>query len=411
MADDNNNDSLLSPAEARAKAEARRRKILEKSNQRMDLVSGENGIPEPDAELELSGAARLQAMRRRRFKKSGNKEESEETPSNPMTQETDDEVPETPKEEPQSMAMQEEAVEETPGTETKKYKGVAAVRRQKAKQRAEAAAAATESSDQVTLPELKRLPINKLPIFMHILTILVLFVSGLQIGLNQPVHETVAVHRTLVVPQEHGIGITTIFGGGKKGSNDAKALLQEELSVLDHDHIAGDEFAQKDRVDDNESEPNIDPLFGVDLDLYTRGDGILMVFGRFAVSLHRINLQIFYYLPMAIVGALISLPRKLLQTPPILFLLALMIRQVGKRVLGAGLPEPDDKSSAKEDVLAMLKQGVMNFLASSFPNTVELYDAFTHLRADMFVILCGLFVGLAWSHHFDGSSALVHDEL
>ena len=69
---------------ARQEAEARRQKILEKANNRMDLVNGIKSSDDREEETEKpKTSSKLAAMRRRRFKKGGAappKKEETETP-------------------------------------------------------------------------------------------------------------------------------------------------------------------------------------------------------------------------------------------------------------------------------------------------------------------------------------------
>jgi hypothetical protein len=78
----------------------------------------------------------------------------------------------------------------------------------------------------------------------------------------------------------------------------------------------------------------------------------------------------------------------------------LVLRQiVGKRILNAGIPQRDaEERDSGIDVVALVKQWVINFVSTSFPNAVSFYDAFSHLRSDMYIIMCGVFFGLAWTH-------------
>eukprot|EP00546_Thalassionema_frauenfeldii_P010384 CAMPEP_0178911114 /NCGR_PEP_ID=MMETSP0786-20121207/9498_1 /TAXON_ID=186022 /ORGANISM="Thalassionema frauenfeldii, Strain CCMP 1798" /LENGTH=405 /DNA_ID=CAMNT_0020583491 /DNA_START=167 /DNA_END=1381 /DNA_ORIENTATION=- len=392
--------------EARAKAEARRRRILEKSNQRMGVVSGgDPAVKVTEEECEPSTASssssRMQAMRRRRYKKSS--QQSKEEPQKVSAEE------EEAKEESKSPDMiaregvetattatkDGESVEKTaPTTEKRKYKGVAAMRRQRLKEKA--AASAEENKEQVAAKvaaKSRTLTVKKFPIILHICIIIFLFSIGFKVGLDQVVDESITVQSTLLAPQEHGIGLLSIFGEGWKKSKPQKKLLDDESGWSNED--SADEFVQDNESDEEEYESNLDPLFQVDLDLYTQGDSIFMMLARFAVSLHRLLLKVVYYTPIAIVTAFIRMPGKLLETPPILCLVSVGVRQFGKRVLGAGLPE-ESKETNKQDIMAMVKNGVMNFLSSSFPTLVGVYDAFTHLRSDIFIVLSGLFVGLAW---------------
>jgi hypothetical protein len=141
-------------------------------------------------------------------------------------------------------------------------------------------------------------------------------------------------------------------------------------------------------------------LFQVDLDQLTAGEGLYFTLARMAVRVHRWNLAIFYYGPRSFFVALSSFLWSLIQFPPIAFLLAIAIRQViGKAVLGAKLPEKIVDETQHKDILSSIKTFVSNLLSSSFPTAVTFYDIWTHLRSDMYVLLCGLLVGWAWSHH------------
>jgi hypothetical protein len=138
----------------------------------------------------------------------------------------------------------------------------------------------------------------------------------------------------------------------------------------------------------------------VDLDLYTQGTGPFWSVARSAVRLHRLNLAIFYYAPRSLFRALIDLVWSLWQSPPVLCITAIVLRQfVGKFLLGAHLPTTKADEAQQKDVLTMVKNFVSNVVLSSFPTAVTLYDVWTHLRADMYVLLCGFLVGLAWSHN------------
>jgi hypothetical protein len=147
-------------------------------------------------------------------------------------------------------------------------------------------------------------------------------------------------------------------------------------------------------------------LFGLDLDKITNGPGLLLFLSRGAIFLHRINLSIFYYFPRRMFGNIVSLVKGLVDTPPIMALSALTVRQlIGKVILGAKLPVKGVKDEKKKssDVMSMVMNMVKTFILGSFPTLVSMYDAWTHLRADMYIVLCGLFVGVVW-HHFVPSS-------
>jgi hypothetical protein len=151
---------------------------------------------------------------------------------------------------------------------------------------------------------------------------------------------------------------------------------------------------------DDDYVPNIDPLFRVDLDELTKGPGILNQLARGAIAVHRMILWLLYYTPIHVMNTLLAIPVALIKMPPALFLIALVLRQiVGKVILGAHIPEkdnPEDKNNI--EVIGMVKNVIKNFFATSFPTLTWAYDVFVHLRSDMYIVLCGVFCGMAWSH-------------
>ena len=158
-------------------------------------------------------------------------------------------------------------------------------------------------------------------------------------------------------------------------------------------------------------EPNIDPVFKVDLDDLTAGDGFLMAAARMAVAGHRMLTYLFFTLPLSFLTGLFALPRRIFVNPPILFLCAVLIRYIGKHVLGGSSPDLDqlleaemnesDAMKSKEgvvegiantDFVSMGTNFVKNFIKSNFPMVVLVYTIFQDARLDMFVIFCGFFL-------------------
>jgi hypothetical protein len=166
-----------------------------------------------------------------------------------------------------------------------------------------------------------------------------------------------------------------------------------------------DEFLTTETGTNVASKGNIDPLFQVDLDALTTGDGLYFTLGRFAVRVHRSILTLLFYTPRSILHSMISFIWSFVQTPPILFILAIMIRHgLGRIVLGAKLPSAVVDETQHKDILSTVKTFVTKFLLSSFPSVTIIYDIWTYIRSDMYVMLCGLFVGIAASHHHQAGS-------
>jgi hypothetical protein len=402
---------------ARAQAEARRKKIMEKAQTRMDKVSGEVGLDDEDQKESATNAARIRAARQRRYGKKGKATVAEKAATtDPSGDEKKQEQKLDAKDdsveavaEAATTAAESKEVEEvddsSPNQEPKKkYVGVAKMRRnlilKKKKEAEEGKMGKTEDpstskTSDVNVEKKSALPFLKIPIYMHLVTILLLFLAGVDVGFQQ-YHEDVRIHDQLVFKE---YGIPLIHGTGTSWKNDDATSGVESLdseAVYEKSDLE-DEFQENLEASVGGT---IDPLFRVDLDELTKGSGILYQLARGAVSLHRLILQLVYHTPKSIFYSLLALPQSLLQTPPALCLVALVLRQiVGKRILNAGIPQPvaEEKDSGI-DVVALVKQGVINFVSTSFPNAVSFYDAFSHLRSDMYIVMCGVFFGLAWTH-------------
>jgi hypothetical protein len=401
---------------ARVDAEARRQRILEKSRERMGVVSGEKPAGEPDDQEAPFGESRMQAMRRRRFKKSAPAKEEGDKKGD-----TSDVKPVEPAETSAEAAASSDAPAEesevakpatTTETETskKKYKGVAKMRREALKKDKKEPEVDSSTSAVVTVPLICKPPVYRLPIVLHLFAVLLLFLAGLDIGWNQVVLSDVMIHRQLA-PMEHGAGLLN-----RIKAFSSKSVVEDPSKLLDTGMDGWPETTQEEFVSPGEEEeeyiPNIDPLFQIDLDLVTKGDGILNVLARGAVNIHRLILRVFYYLPLSMLRTMIAIPQQLVATPPVLCIVSLVVRQAAKLVFGANLPDPARSKKDTKDVFGMIRQSVATFLSSSFPTAVSLYDIWTHLRSDMYVILCGVFVGLAYTHHIGSDESYgISDEL
>jgi hypothetical protein len=425
--------------EARVQAEARRKRILEKANKRLGVVSGEQALPEEEKKVSASNAARIRAARQRRYgKKSATPskeepQEAEEGGGEEIKTEEDKDVTDDPpagdtstveepaaKPDPPVVPASESATSiapEEPATDSssgkKKYMGVAKMRRKMiAKKKQEegdmetdcASPATATTSSPAVAKVMKTQKVAKVPIYMHIVIVLLLFLAGLDVGIQQ-FHDDVVVHTETAI-SEYGLPFVQRkpWEPVVAKHHDAKQALENELLPSHGGGPTGsdprDEFGEL--SGEEEYEPKIDPLFGVDLDEMTKGPGIFNQMARGAIAIHRMILWLLYYTPMNIFNTLLSIPVALMKMPPALFLIALVLRQiVGKIVLGAHIPDahadsPEEKNNI--EVISMAKNFVKNFFATNFPTLAWAYDVFVHLRADMYIVLCGVFCGMAWSH-------------
>jgi len=444
-------------ARLEAEAEARRQRVLEKSRDRMNKVAGlQEEADDEDEATKKSSAARMAAMRKRRFKKGGKGKEEAKEPAKDEAGETNakdeaatsskdeetattteavetpattpagvgekspelkeentdkalastesqtaastvPEVKEPPKDDaPKATTTPVAASEESASDEPKKkYKGVAKMRREKMLQKKKEEAAKAEDEEKtagespgVVARRKKKLKQPMLPIIMYIVTTFLLFLAGLDVGL-QHADDSIIVN-TEFSPKHFTIQKLLPWST----SAPIKNLEEESNDEYSRNLLENDEFSDPSGFD-QDYVPKIDPLFRVDLDAITRGPGFFLQLARGAVKIHRMVLYVLWEMPLQ----MFSLPRQLFQHPPVMCLSALTIRQVlAKLILGAKLPNniEEDVRNAKEitDVLTMIKNAVKNTVIGTFPNAVSIYEGFNHLRMDMYVVLCGVFVGL-----------------
>ncbi len=492
------------PLSARARAEARRRRILQKSKDRMSVVSGDtkqsmlndstagtkknseeaNVSPSPVASEDATegssknegpdtedtatpttptptpaeknentskGSARLAQMRRRRYKKATGADASA-PPSVSQTGSTtvdNDAAGETQKNEingggnivstenvtADSSESKSGTTDEAPAGK-KKYLGVVKMRRKMLAEKKASEAQATEaSSTNATPTKLKTIKKEKntvslRPIIVQLLTGVLLVLSGFDVGLQNHVivkQETPSVHSNFAL-SDHGLGALKLVGMNTP-SQRPNDIIIEDNSQLNNDinienqeeefvnvEAEEEEFAEVKPAGVSTSstkEPNIDPLFKVDLDELTAGDGFLMAAARMAVAGHRMITYLFFTLPLSFIGGLFSLPKRIFVNPPILFICAVVIRYLGKHVFGGSIPDFDKmieaeiseseamkskegvaEGIANTDFVSMGTNFVKNFIKSNFPRAVLVYTIFQDARSDMFVVFCGFFLGL-----------------
>ena len=453
---------------ARAKAEARRQRILTKQRERMGVVSGgtegqtggdagsagDAGAASAAAAAEgmaspSDGMSKYAAARRRRY---GNKKAaaapapaaSAEESSTPV--ETEAPAPAAAAETSESKTENEEPAAATASDtettkDTKKYMGVAKMRRKmiaekKKKEEAEAGSSSSASSasgrklaprsmSSVAKESVRQ---HRAAVLMQLFTLVLLFLAGLGVGMqNHALNDGVVVVNDQLSHTENGIGALRILGLGKatkSASDDARDSLlekEEDANVVEGKNGAdteteGDEFdedvaaaadgadAKPKAVGGDDKVPNIDPLFRVDLDELTAGPGFMNVAARLAVKVHRSIMYLLLVLPLSIIKSIFALPAALMTNPPILFLLSVVIRYVGRDLLGARLPDLDTvQGNASEDkgkdLIGSAKSMATNFLSSSFPAAAKLLEVFQDAKQDMFVILCGFFVGMILPIH------------
>jgi hypothetical protein len=452
-----------------------------------DNATDENVIEEKmttvDEKQPISGAKRLAQLRKRRFQKAQEaKEKLEETEAKNETsdvtiatetrkEEFDQDNHKPTPQEASSSSSQQDQLQQTV-EEPKKYLGVAKMRR---KMLAEKKAMEDDNNNNLnsttvensifgsvgnkkaeSTPFLFISTTQKMNVYINLFTILLLFLVGFDVGLQNHyvVKQSVPHVYDTVSLLDNGIGLFSIFtpaadvlglkSGDKIYSNviitdytndDTNDELLDEFDTLSTTTTTKDKSQPRGADSDQNTNDNIDPLFRIDLDKATAGPGILKAAARVAVSIHRKITFVCWTLPLSIIySILFALPKRLLSNPPILFLSAVLIRFLGKHILGGGRDVPtldsvievceersfgsldagvssasskmmDDAGTSfggekskdgGKDLVSMAKRFVFNFLKNTFPNTFLAYTVFKDARSDMLIVLCGLFVGLSF---------------
>jgi hypothetical protein len=175
--------------------------------------------------------------------------------------------------------------------------------------------------------------------------------------------------------------------------------------------------------------PNIDPLFRADLDELLSKSALPFPIdhaARFAIGFHRMWVYYLWTLPLSAFKTLSSAPKNILggwiRYPPVVLIFTLLIRAGNKVLLGGGKKLEEDGANEKSggfDVMKKVMESAKSYIQGSFPWLVfilgTLYDV---VKVDMYVVFCGLLVGLVmplhdigWSLGFGGGKVLGDGEL
>ena len=359
------------PMTAREKAEARRRRIIKSSQSRLRVVGGDNDIEVNNnamnessnesnpskitdsntnngTELKtddttgnstakkstLSGQARLQQMRRRRFKKAAAASatpSSQKPTENTETAKADSDGKDKEKEsnvevqqtqtEPTEVNESQNLIVDGPETlkhsssyttadgEEKKYLGVAKMRRKMLSEKKVREEEKPQEVNKSTTQDATTIMMNKQirqSFIIQFLTLILLYLSGYQLG-SKNVTRSNAIHINTNLAMKHEsyfvnrlLSLNKSFEESHNQDDSVASFSNAEFfeqqnqqldNVNDEYHEEYDEFSSFDAgesatftIDPNK---NIDPVFRVNLDLYTQGSSILFVLARQAVKFHR----------------------------------------------------------------------------------------------------------------------------
>jgi hypothetical protein len=156
------------------------------------------------------------------------------------------------------------------------------------------------------------------------------------------------------------------------------------------------------------SPPVIDPIFQVDLDALLQNSQLpapINFAAKFAIGFHRMWVRYLWTVPTSVLKSILYSPKTLVTSwmanPPVFLFISLLIRVLGKVLVGntPSLSEEDDENGKKKsdnlDILGKIKDTAWNYAMSSFPKTILVLKTVKEVvTVDMYVILCGLLVGL-----------------
>jgi len=191
---------------------------------------------------------------------------------------------------------------------------------------------------------------------------------------------------------------------------------EEEDNSLLPKGVSSSEFDDDDDDDirdgkDTFSPPVIDPIFRVDLDDLLQNSQLpapINFCAKFAIGFHRMWVRYLWTIPTSVVTSVLYSPKTLIDSwmanPPIFLFISLLIRMIVRLLLGnaSSLSEEEDEDgggSGKKkdnlDVLGKIKDTALNYATSSFPKTILVLKTLKEVvTVDMYVILCGLLVGM-----------------
>ncbi|KAL3822048.1 hypothetical protein ACHAXA_007841 [Cyclostephanos tholiformis] len=163
----------------------------------------------------------------------------------------------------------------------------------------------------------------------------------------------------------------------------------------------------------------VDPVFRVDLDSLLRNANLPVPIdyaAKVAINFHRLWVRYLWTLPTSLLRYLFALPMKSLggwlANPPWMLGVALLVRFVTQVLVGNGKSpfslnsKTDDSDGGGKsgngnlgnnmDVLGKAVDFVKNYATSSFPRTsLVLGTLMKVMKVDMYVLLCGMLIGLA----------------
>ena len=307
--------------------------------------------------------------------------------------------------------------------------------------------------------------IPSMPVLSRLITLMVLFGTGLRLGIethrvgvvdesspamisNESQKMIHHVESELTKPWEYGMGGKMAYMVGKIETAPPTALptsFYDDSSCFDGDEsreckAKAKQFKSADKPEQQKinlidmedefdtgrarprgvtsefddlpkAEPNIDPLFRADLDELLSKSALpfpIDYAAKFAIRFHRMWIYYLWTLPSSMIKTVTSAPKNILggwiRYPPVVLIFTLLIRAGNKVLLGGGKKLEDDGEKDKNkggfDVMKKVMDSAKTYVEGTFPWLVfilkTLYDV---VKVDMYVVFCGLMVGLVMPLH------------
>lgn len=382
-----------------------------------------------------SGNARLAQMRRRRFKKASAAANSSTANSstnsstnnynsiaNTVETPTLESNPSTPNDikpikEDKTSTSTEESIQK------KKYIGVAKMRRQmlkRQKQKAQTSIqtdSSTPTSTNTTIPSTSSSSSSdfttkllqqqiRTTLFLKSMILVCLFFSGFYVGyqnttLTAPIYvdnHLALIHRSHIVNKIRGTSSLLT-----DSDSDSTSYDDQKWDIPPASH--NDEFSSESIMDPPLLDPtaNIDPLFRVNLDIYTQGDGFLSALARQAVKLHRFGTRLLlggytFFPPLFCILCLLIRNSTTRLALPYLFGITQTYKELleMEQLTKKRMEESESQSNSLNfDVVEMVSNAVKKMVGGVVPDFFWIgWQCWWDLRKDMYVVLCGLLFGL-----------------
>lgn len=297
-----------------------------------------------------TGAARLKAMRKKRFAKKSAKVEGlikanesvgkvELDTKVTRVEETDDKANVKVDQAVTNQEGEREVEEIVVQTEQKKYKGVAAIRRKKLLEKRLKDAYKPEKAEFLEKMPKKQQDLSG---YYELFVLIIIFMGGFLIGGVQ--HESIAVKTGLnyLNPPEIVTRVPHV-------SDDF-----EPIGAEDEFNIEVEETGE------------IDPIFGVNLDKLVEGDNVLRKMAKVAINIHR---------------SIISFPLAILKNPPVLLIVSILLRKLIK------VPKPEQSKQENSNM-------IITYLIGFFPLLSIILNLYRRTRKDVGIMFVGFLLGL-----------------